>query len=91
LSPLNKRGRKKGRNDQTLLEGRLKYMITTWNSKLRHVRWKSSSKYVKLEASFSIKSVGESQAHIFVKLHSSFKIQCQYILGGLGNFDTWNN
>jgi hypothetical protein len=27
--PFNKRARKKGRNEQTLLEGRLKFMIAT--------------------------------------------------------------
>jgi hypothetical protein len=29
MSPFDKRGRKKGRNDQILLHGRLKFMITT--------------------------------------------------------------
>jgi hypothetical protein len=80
---------KKGRNEQSLLEGRLKFMITKWNSKLCHVWGKKSSKYVKWEAPFSIKSVGEIEAHIFVKLHPSFKIHCIYILGGLRTLDTW--
>jgi hypothetical protein len=82
--------RKKGKNDQTLLEGRLKFMITTWNSKFCHVWWKNPSKYVKWEAALSIKSVGEIETYIFVMLHPSFKIRCPYKLGGLRTLDTWN-
>jgi aconitase A len=62
----------------------------TWISKLHHVWSKNSSKYLKWEAAFSIKSVGETESHIFVNLYSLFKIKFQYILGGVGEMAKLN-
>jgi hypothetical protein len=41
-----------------------------------------------VQKTLPIKSVAETEAHIFVKVYASFKIQCQYIFGSLRKLDT---